>query len=240
MKKTYLSIILLIAAASAALLSSCRMGCIKGSGRQITENHKLASFNMIKVSGGFKIHLKQDSSFTANVTADDNLMKYIHVESDGDELHIYSKKNFCGSGEVVINIGVRDLRELKGSGAVDFTSDGKLNTKDLDIKLNGASKVDLDLTAANVSTEANGACEINLRGQATQHRVSMNGSGKIHAFDFVVGRYDIHTAGASECEINVLNDLEINSTGASDVKYKGNPPTVNSSKLGAGSVTHVN
>lgn len=241
MKKTYLSAILFIAAISISTLSSCRFGCIKGSGKQVTEDRKISgNFSRVDISGGFKVNLKQDSSQAVSITADDNLMKYIRSNIDGDELHIYSKKNFCGSGEIVINIGVRELEALKGSGAVEFDSDGKLNVKDLNIKLNGASKVNLDLNAANVSTEGSGASEINMKGQATSHRIELTGSGKVHALDFVVGKYDIHTTGASHCEINVLDDLEVNTTGASEIQYRGNPATVNSHKTGASTLTKIN
>lgn len=240
MKKTYLIPIAFITLLAIAILPSCRFRCIKGSGNHVSENHKVSDFNRINVSGGFKVTLKQDSSLNVNINADDNLMKYIHVESDGDELKIYYKKKMCPSGEMEIAIGVRNLEKLKGSGAINFVSDGKINTKDLDIKLNGASNINMDLTAANVSTETAGASEITLRGQATSHRIEMTGNGTVHAFDFVVGKYDIHTTGASDCEINVLSDLQVSSTGAANVKYKGNPANVNTSKLGASTVTHVN
>ncbi|HTI58053.1 head GIN domain-containing protein [Mucilaginibacter sp.] len=240
MKRTYFISIAFIAFLAIVILPSCRFRCIKGSGNHVSENHKVSDFTRINVSGGFKVTLKQDSSLNVSINADDNLMKYIHVESDGDELKVYYKKNVCPSGQMEISIGVRNLEKLKGSGAINFVSDGKINTKDLDIKLNGASNINMDLSAANLSTESAGASEITLRGQATSHRIEMTGNGTVHAFDFVVGKYDLHTTGASDCEINVLNDLQVSSTGAADVKYKGNPANVNTSKLGAATVTHVN
>ena len=240
MKKTNLIPIAFIALLAIAVLPSCRFRCTKGSGHHVSENTKVSNFTRISVSGGFKVTLKQDSSLNVSVNADDNLVKYIHVESDGNELKIYTKKNMCPSGEMTVTIGLRNLERLKGSGAISFVSDGKINAKDLDIKLNGASNVDMDLTAGNVSTQTAGASQINLKGQATSHRIEMTGNGNVRAFDFVVGKYEIRTTGASDCEINVLNDLQVNATGASDVKYKGNPANVNTSKLGAATVTHVN
>jgi hypothetical protein len=240
MKKIYLTSILFIAVVSLALLPSCRLGCVKGSGNHVTQNLKVDKFSNIYIEGGFKVVLKQDSSYKVSIDADDNLQQYIHTESDGGELHIHSRKNLCSSGEMVINIGVANLEELRGSGAVDFTSDGKLNTKDLKIRLNGAGKVDMDLTAANVIIEGSGSNEITLKGQATSNKVDLMGAGKILALDFVVGSYDIHTTGSSHCEINVLNSLDVNTTGASEIQYRGNPSHVNSSKTGASSLTKVN
>jgi hypothetical protein len=240
MKKVLLNAILFTTAISLTVLSSCRFGCMKGSGHQITQNNKVSNFTKIDISGGFKVNLKQDSSLGVSITADDNLMKYIRTSVDGERLHIYTKRNLCGSGELVINIGVKSLESIKSSGAIDLNSDGKLVTKDLFLELNGASKVNMDLDAANVTTEGSGSAEINLKGQATSHKISLSGSGKIFALDFVVGSYDIETTGASHCEINVLHDLNVNTTGASDIQYRGNPTNVNNHKTGASSLTKIN
>ncbi|HVV54484.1 MAG TPA: head GIN domain-containing protein, partial [Mucilaginibacter sp.] len=237
MKRIYSGTLLLAAVIAVSLWSSCRFGCIKGSGNKVTNDTKVGNFSRISVSGAFKVNLKQDSTGNVSVTADDNLQKYIHVESDGDELHIYSRKNFCNAGEMVINIGLKQVERIKGSGAVEFISDGKLNTGDLRIGLSGASKVDLDLTAANVQIDGSGASEIDLKGQATSNKVELTGEGKVSALDFVVGSYDIHTTGASHCDINVLNSLNVNTTGASEIRYRGNPSNVNSSKTGASTLT---
>jgi hypothetical protein len=240
MKKIYLTSILFISFVSVALLPSCRFHCVKGSGNLTTQNIKLDKFSKVYIEGGYKVVLKQDSSYKVSIEADDNLQQYIHAESDGGELHIHSRKNMCSSGEIIVNIGVGNLEELRGTGAVDFSSDGKLNTGDLKIRLTGPNKVDLDLVAANVTTEATGASEITLKGQATSNKVNLMGTVQISALDFVVGSYDIHATGSSHCEINVLNSLDVNTTGASEIQYRGNPSHVNSSKTGASTLTKVN
>jgi hypothetical protein len=240
MKKLFLGLALLISAISLCLLSSCRFSCIKGSGHQVTENRKVADFTRIDISGGYKVSLRQDSSLNLSVHADDNLMKYIRIEVDAGKLRIFSRKNLCSSGEITVSVGVKSLEGIKTSGAIDLESDGKLVTKDLSLRLNGASKVTMDLNADNVTTEGSGSTEINLKGQAASHRIELSGSGKIHALDFVVDSYDIQTTGASECQINVLHNLNVNTTGASDIKYRGNPTNVNSHKTGASSLTKIN
>jgi hypothetical protein len=37
-----------------------------------------------------------------------------------------------------------------------------------------------------------------------------------------------------------LHDLNVNTTGASDIQYKGNPANVNSHKTGASTLTKIN
>ncbi|OKS85521.1 head GIN domain-containing protein [Mucilaginibacter polytrichastri] len=239
MKKILITSSFIAVLALTCVLQSCMNRCIQGSGNQKTETRQMGDFSKINIEGAFKVNLKQDSSMGVTVTADDNLLKYIKVGVSDGSLHIYAKKNFCASAAIIVNVGVRDLSAIEADGAVELQSEGRLNVKDLKLNLAGANKVTLDLSAANVSTDASGANELFISGQAAAYKVSLTGSSKLHAFDFVVGDYSIKTAGASHSEINVLKDLKINTMGASDVKYKGNPANIQNDKSGASKVTKV-
>jgi hypothetical protein len=239
MKKIHFYLLLIIAGISFGVLSSCRFNCVKGSGKQISETRKTEEFRRIDVSGGFKVNLKQDSSNSLTINADDNLLKYIKTSVEGGRLRIYTKRNLCNSGQITVNVGFRTLDELKGSGAIEFVSDGKVNTQDLHIELSGACKVNMELNADNVRTEGSGATEIMLKGQASSHNIELSGTGKVNALDFVVGSYNIHTSGASHCQINVLKELNVHTSGASEIQYRGNPSSVNNDKSGASSITKI-
>jgi predicted small secreted protein len=239
MKRIQIIALVLLAGIMLFGLSSCMFNCVHGSGRQQSEDRKVSDFSRISISGGFKVVLKQDSSMSLKITADDNLLRYIKTEVNGERLHIYTKKNLCNTGQLTINIGVRKLEEVKASGAVDLESDGKITTQDLRFKLSGATKITMDLNAANVTTSGSGATELNLKGQATSHDIDLSGSGKVYALDFVVGSCNISTSGVGHSEVNVLNSLSVHSSGASEVKYRGNPNVTND-KSGASSIEKVN
>jgi len=239
MKKIHLALVI-IAAFTLGSLSACRFNCVHGSGHMVSDDRKVSDFNMISISGDYKVVLKQDSSMSLKITADDNLLKYIKTEVNGDRLHIYSKRNLCNNDQMTINIGIRNLEELKASGAVEVESDGNIRTQDLHFKLSGATKITMNLNAANVTTSGSGATELNLKGQATSHDIDLSGVGHVYAFDFVVGSCDIQTSGAGHCEVNVLNSLSVHSSGASEVRYRGNPSNVTNDKSGASSVEKVN
>jgi len=239
MKRAFTIILAVAALASVATLSSCRFNCKRGSGNQVTENRSLAGFSEIEISGDYQVNIKQDSNYAVNITADDNLMQYVKTEVNGDRLKIHTSRNICNAGPFIVNISLRELNFLRGSGAIKITSVGKITTKDLQLKLSGATKVNLDLNADNVRTTGSGLTEINLRGQASSHVVEMSGSGTLNALGFVVAKYSIESSGISHCKINVLNELNINSSGASDVQYKGNPSTVNNNKAGASTLQKI-
>lgn len=239
MKKLYAFIAPVLAIAAISCLSSCILDCVHGSGNQVSQTRNITSFNRIEISGGYKLILKQDSSLSLKITADDNLLKYIKTVNDGDRLKIYNRRNFCNSGAVVVYLGIRELRQLKASGAVETTSDGAIHTGDLDLDLSGATKTTLELNAAHVSIDGSGATEVNLKGQATTNDIDLSGVGNVHAFDFVVGTCNVETSGMGHCDVNALNALHVHSSGVSDVRYKGNPGDVTDDKSGAGSVKKV-
>jgi len=230
----------ILAAGIALTLSSCDNNCIIGSGNQVTETRKVSDFTKIEISGGYVIKLVQDSSLTLTVTADDNVQGDIKNDVSGGKLRI-SNKNICtSSGEVIVVIGVRNLEEIKASGAVEVSADGKINTKDMNISLSGSTKVTLAINAARLSTHASGSSEINLAGQASEHDLELSGSSNVNAFDLVTGVYNIKTSGSSDCDINVLQELNVHSSGSSSIKYRGNPASVNNDKSGSSSIEKVN
>lgn len=240
MKRIHTAALILLAGTMLINFSACRFNCVHGSGNSKSETRKVEDFDKISISGGYKVTLVQDSSRTVKITADDNLLKYIKVEVDGSRLKIYSRRSFCNTGELTLNIGIRNLEELKASGGVEIIGDGKINTKDLRLKLSGATKVTMDLNAAHLTTSGSGATEINLKGQASSHDVDLSGDGNVSALDFVVGDYNIQTSGMGNCQINVLHTLSVHSSGASEVKYRGNPSSVSNDKSGASSVEKIN
>ncbi|WP_342647598.1 head GIN domain-containing protein [Mucilaginibacter sp. CSA2-8R] len=239
MKKHLYFLPILLLLIGVITLPACHIGCIKGSGKKVNESRMVGSFSKLDISGEFKINLKQDSGHAVTVMADDNLMKYIKTEVSGDKLRVFTRKNFCSENVITVTIPVKQLSEIKGSGAVTLTSDGRINTQNFKMELSGVSKVDMDLSAADVQTKVSGAAEISLKGQAASHKVEVAGISKLHAFDFVVGNYNIQTSGSGNCEINVLKTLIVHTSGAADIKYKGNPSSIESEKSGASKLVKV-
>jgi hypothetical protein len=240
MKTLNFKILLLVAVTSVTLFSSCRrFRCVKGNGNVRTETRKMGDFHKIDISGGYKVTLKQDSTESVSITTDDNLFKYIQTTIEGGTLRVHSRRNVCGSGETTIIIGVKNLDKISASGAVEVRSDGRLTVQDLNFDLSGSTKIDMELYAGKVRTDASGSTEVYLKGQAASHEIDLSGSGKVEALDFVVGKYKIGTSGASECKINVLNELDVHTSGASDIQYRGNPTKVNNDQSGASSVKKI-
>jgi hypothetical protein len=238
MKKIFTLLLAITASALLISLSSCN--CKHGSGHLITEVRNIGNFSSIDIAGGYRVVVKQDSTVSSvTLTADDNLMQYIKTDIDGERLKIHSTHRICSSGQYLITIRTKNLSYFKASGAIEVASEGKITAKDIEFNLSGATKITLDLNADNVKTECSGLTELNLTGQAKTHNVNMSGSGTLNALNFVAGSYNIKTSGMSHCKINVLNDLNVNSSGVSEIQYRGNPANVNNNKSGISSLKKI-
>ncbi len=221
-----------------SVFSSCSDSCVKGSGKSATEDRKVGAFTKLNFSGAYKVVLKQGPA-SVKVTADDNLLKVVQTDVSGDELKISTKGEVCGKTAMTVYISNPDFQGVKSSGALDLTSEGKLNLKDFEMEFAGASKVTLDLNAANMKTLTSGTADINLTGQATENMVTMSGAGNLNAVDFVVANYRVETSGLSKCKINVLTELTVNVTGAGSLEYKGNPTKINNQHSGLTSIKKI-
>lgn len=222
-------------------ISACNgFDCVNGSGNQVSQNRSTDSFTKIETSGSMKIVLKQDSASNVRIIADDNIQREIETRVHGNTLVIDMKGNFCDSGPITVYLSSENYEGIDASGAVEIESDGKLNVNDFELELSGSSKVSLDLNAATMRTSSSGASEINLRGQAGSHNLDLSGSSSVKALDFVVGKYRIESSGASDSRINVLNELNVSSSGSSDIQYRGNPARITNDDSGASSLRKIN
>jgi hypothetical protein len=223
------------------LLTSCDgFDCINGTGNQVAESREIGTFNQIETSGSLKIVLSQDSISSVRIIADDNIQKEIRTRLSGSTLKIDFDGNFCDPGPVTVFLSSKDYQKIESSGSVEVLSEGNLNLNDLDLNLQGSSKVMLDLNVKSLLTSTSGSSDIVLKGQAGSHELDMTGSSSLEALDFIVGEYRISSTGASKSRINVLNTLEVNSRGASDVQYKGKPSRIKKDESGASVVRSIN
>ena len=223
------------------LLVGCKSKCIEDSGNHIEKNIVVKSFDKIDVSGAFKVILRQDSSYALKIATDSNLMSAIKIDVGSSELRIKMEEgSYCGSDSIVIQVGIGELKELKTAGAVGIRTDGHIYANDVVLDFSGSSDINLVLNAGKLTTHMDGVGKLALTGQAGVHELSTQGTVSIEAFDFAAGVYNLNVTGSAKANINVLNELNVETEGASEVYYKGNPKNVKEKKSGAAKLEKVN
>lgn len=84
-----------------------------------------------------------------------------------------------------------------------------------------------------------GAGSFNLSGaQQDNLDIDISGSGNVKALEMEVKECAIQISGAGDCEVNVINKLDVTITGAGNVTYLGSP-SLTTEIIGTGNVTAI-
>jgi hypothetical protein len=217
-------------------LNACNVDCTEGSGKQITESRTISDFDKIELNGAIKLEIIQDSTLGMQITADDNILSQLKTTVNGGVLEIGLEGNYCNTGEISIVVHSRNLKAIDVSGASEIISNTLISSDEFKLVLSGSSEISLNLSAGNLITKSSGSSTINLVGQARKHDVDMSGSTELNAFDFTVSEYILESSGASNCKINVLTSLITNTSGTSEIVYKGSPKDIKSDKTGVATI----
>ncbi|MEO7982953.1 MAG: head GIN domain-containing protein [Bacteroidota bacterium] len=225
------------------LLASCHYfhhNRIRGNGSIKTETRTTGTFSSIDVGGNIEVYLKQDSIRSVRVEADENLMQYILVRTDGDELVVEPKDgyNLSGSKDIKVYISSPFFKKLHASGASGITGETQLTGERIDIEVSGASNARLDIKTPKVSAEISGASSVVLKGQTKDLSVEVDGASHAKCFELLSENADIDVSGASSAEVFASVNLKADASGASHIRYKGAATKVGDAS-GAGSIKKV-
>ncbi len=222
-------------------ITGCSTKCIEDSGNHIVKDVTVKPFDEIDISGPVKLVLVQDSSFKVSISADSSIIDKIKTSVSSEKFKIsLDPMQYCGGDSIVVHAGIGALKELKAAGASKVYSEGPLHLGDVNLDLAGATELNLNLFAGKVKTSSDGAARLTLSGQARVHELESRGVLELNAFDFVVAEYDIDIQGTGKSNINVLNDLDVKTSGSSSIYYKGSPKKVSDKKSGTSKLEKVN
>jgi len=250
MKKAIVAVLVAVLLTS-GLLAGCVGGMVIGSGNLKTEEMDFSEFDRVEVGSAFEVEIAQSDSYRVSITADDNLFDYIQVSKEGATLKIRLKMASYSAVTTRAEITMPQLRGLDLSGATRGTISGFSSTENVDIKVSGASSLDLaemstgdveldmsgastvtgDLIAGDVEFDISGASTVQLEGSASDIVAEASGASHVKLADFTVNNADVRLSGASTGTVNLDGRLDADLSGASNLSYIGEPTmgTINTS-----------
>jgi hypothetical protein len=225
-------------------LSSCRYfggERVYGDGHIVTQQRNTGSFEKVDVSGGIKVHVRQESSPSVKLELDQNLMEYIDVYTEGNTLVIKEKQgyNVQATKDIIVYVAAPVIKDIDVSGACDIIGDNMISgSQELNLHVSGSGDIIMEVTLPKLSAEISGSGSINIKGQATNFSAHVSGSGDVKCFDLMTDITELDLSGSSDAEVNANKQLNIEASGSSSITYKGNA-SVNQNISGSGSVKKV-
>jgi hypothetical protein len=226
MKKTIIISVIVAAVAITCTVLILRgwPGDLIGSGNLKTEEYAFTNFTKVEIGSAFVFEVNQSSSYSINVTADDNVIDYVQVFQVGQTLKIrLGTLRFLGPTTLRASVTLPQLHGLTVSGASRGTVSDFSSTEDLDITVSGASRLTGDITAGNVEFDISGASSIQLEGSANDMVADVSGASSFNLGDFIVNNADVDLSGASSGTVNLDGRLDADLSGASRLWYIGEP-----------------
>jgi len=218
-------------------------GGVAGSGVVSTESRQLADFNAISIEYPGQITIRQGSSESLEIKAEDNLLPQLTAEVRNGTLYFEnSEQNWRDRvnphDPVLVTITVVDLNKVRFPTAGKMRIEG-LETDSLSVSVSGAGDVTLtDLTADNLDFSLSGAGNIAADGKSKSLKLQISGLGNFKGGDLQSQDASVQISGAGSATVWAEDTLDARISGAGSIEYYGDPK-VNEQISGVGSVTKV-
>lgn len=261
MKKLLFAILLL---AGFALNAQEKTAIVYDENAQV---RKVPIFTAISVSSAIDLYLTQSNKNEVAVSAtNDEIRDHIITEVVGGTLIIrlgdkgtwFSWRKW-GNYKTKAYVSIKDIDALTASGAstvhlintiespkirikLSGASDFKGNIKAgvLMYQLTGASDYKGEVSANSIDIDGSGASSIELIGNIDDLAIEVSGASSAKLFNLTAKGAILRASGASNISVTVTEILRANSSGASDINYKGNPNVKESNTSGASSIRRRN
>lgn len=223
------------------VLSSCDFtrDKVRGNGEIKEEFRKETGFSEVEVSGAIKVYARQDSVWLVKVVADANLLSHIETDVEDRTLVIRPEEGYKldPSSSIKVYISSPSYTDFDISGASEVNTENRISdARSISLGLSGASKAEMDLKSPLINVELSGASLVRLSGETRDLDIDAAGASKVLCYNLPSENATVSLSGACKAEVMASVRLKADASGASHVRYKGNPE-VNQSVSGAGSVT---
>lgn len=189
----------------------------KGSGNIKTEKRDVSDFSSVKAGGAITIEVTAQKEFSVEVEADDNLLEYVKTEVKGDTLKIYTEGRISTRNPIRVRIAMPNIESFDVSGA----SSGTLT----------------NIKNETLTIDASGASKIKVEGEAKELNVDLSGASRLDAENLRAENVTVDASGASSATVVASNEINADASGASKIRYIGEPKNVRKNSSGASSVS---
>jgi hypothetical protein len=233
--RSFISAIISVVVAS-MLLTGCNwILTTKEAGPLATKEYDLTDFNVVEVADAFKVDISPSDTFSVEITANENVMRYVRVTRNGSTLKIGLEGLHVsfGSRTIEARITMPELTALSLSGASKGTVRGFSSANELSTRISGASTLDLDMETGSLIGEVSGASKVIARIKSTRAEIELSGASTI-TMDIETGVFVYEASGASSASGSLRSDsVTMHLTGASEVHLTGSAGNLKLSGSGA-------
>ena len=186
----------------------------------------LTNFDGLEMGHAFRVNVYQGNTFRISARGHRPDIADLSVRREDGILKIrFQHGNRNRKYPMDIDVTMPVLRSVDFSGAVkadvtDFEKGDRLI-----VTLSGASEMRFFGSAKRTDVHLSGASRLELEGYTDRLNADLSGASVLRAFDYPSYEGDFDLSGASDARTTISEYLDADASGASKLRYRGNPRT---------------
>ncbi len=214
----HLTKILLIALSIVTFACEDNGPTVQGNGPVVTRTLDLDNVRGLAVSGSMDVVISQGPTQEVTVAGQANLIDILSTRVTNGLWEVRFTENTRSSEDFTVFITIPDVDQINVSGSGSVSSDG-------------------DLALDVLSIAVSGSGDVSLAGSLDKQTVQVSGSGDVSNYSLTSRETTATISGSGAVRITATELLNATVSGSGDIRYRGNPPTVNQSVSGSGRVS---
>lgn len=176
-----------------------------GSGVVETEERRVSGFDSVVLEGIGELHIEFTGEESLSIEAEDNILPMLTSEVSGNELVLAPRSGtgISANEPIVYRLSVAELSSLSVSGSAEVDARG--------------------IVGEELQVFTAGASEIRITGSVDRLQVDATGSATFAGRRLQSNNATVEASGSSEVVVNATDSLDVRATGASRVRYSGDP-----------------
>lgn len=210
---------------------------VKGNGNVITQERTInESFTTIKATEGLDVYLTQSENESITIEADENLHELILTEIKDGVLKIHAKENIGNASSKKIMISFKDISSIISTSGSDVYSTNTINVDELHLKSTSGSDMTLTVNTESLNCKSTSGSDLRLSGKTVKLFAEATSGSDIKAADLIAESSQVKATSGADVTVNTSKKLTARASSGGDVKYYGNPESVEKNDSPSGSI----
>ncbi len=201
---------------------------LPATGPIVSEAREIGDFTKLEVSSAIHVEYKTSDRNALSVETHEDVMPHIITEVRDGTLSIRQNPamRFRNVRKLFVAVSSPTVpREFAVSGASRLVCDEPLQTDAMSLRVSGASKQRLkEISCEKLEIKLDGASTLDVSGKVGTASIAINGASGLRATSLEIDRCDIESKGASHADLGkIAEELSAGASGASRIYYQGSP-----------------
>ncbi len=191
-----------------------------------------SEFSEIEAGGLFRVLVRQGAAFKAEAAGRPGDLDDVRLEVRGERLVIRSRRTngiFSAFGNhrnpILITVTMPRLKRLELSAACQADVSG-FRDEDLRVNASSASSARLDVSVPRLEVDLSSAAHVELGGTANELSVDGSSASSLDALALRAAKASLDLSSGSEAKVHATDELKVDLSSGSQVKYAGNPTRI--------------